>query len=37
MLHTRCVSTLLLKDNIVICNVFGGMVEMVEHLNNAIH
>ena len=44
MLHTRCASTLyyavLLKDKIIIRNVFGSyehFVEMVEHVSNAIH
>jgi len=38
--NRRCVSALLLKDEIIIRNVFGSyshFVEMVEHLNNAIH
>ena len=38
--NTRCVSALLLKDKIIIRNVFGSylhFVEMVEHLSNAIH
>ena len=35
-----CQCTVLLKDNIIIRNVFGGyqhFVKMVEHLNNAIY
>ena len=35
-----CQCAVLLKDKIIIRNVFGGyyhFVKMVEHLNNAIH
>ena len=40
MLHTRCASALLVKDKIIVRNVFGSyqhFVEMVEHLSIAIH
>jgi len=39
MLHTRCASALLVKDKIIVRNVFGSyqhFVEIVERLNNAI-
>ena len=35
-----CQCAVLLKDKIIICNVFGSykhFVEVVEHLNNAIY